>query len=468
MKNLLKIFYIAFFIALCSLPSVCMLFGLSAGEGMSDSVREAPSLFVDGKPDTQFPQKFDDYFSTNFAFRNELVTAEALIEYKVFANSSNDKVIAGRNGWLYFSETLGDYTGESLFSDRTVWRISHTIEMMNEYCEANGVTMVFAAAPNKNTVYPQYMPKNIIKSSEHGNLDRLSELLRGSPFYVDLKQMFSELDDETIYYHKLDSHWNNLGALEVYNAVGMNLSGRIDAYEWNDYRSELSITQTTVSGDLSKMLFPKLDYLDVQYDLGLEKRYTSERPLTDKMAIRIDTTCADGTHSAVIFRDSFANSLIDLFSNNFASASYRRAMPYDLGCVVDEGYDIVICEIAQRNIGQIAEHAPVMYALPARLPNAAIAQSDKKQYCSMVRDENGFSVFGVLSDDVILDTESRIYVSFGDMCVEAFPIADGEPENDRGFYVSVRCEGQGTELYDDMKIYVCGKTDVICCELGIK
>ena len=52
-----------------------------------------------------------DYFQDHFAFRNELVTANALVNGKIFQVSTASGVIQGTDGWLYYKDSLDDYLG---------------------------------------------------------------------------------------------------------------------------------------------------------------------------------------------------------------------------------------------------------------------------------------------------------------------------------------------------------------------
>jgi hypothetical protein len=57
-----------------------------------------------------------------------------------------------------------------------------------------------------------------LRESEQNNRDGLKELLEeAGAEYCDLFELFE--NENEILYHKQDSHWNNKGALMVYNAV---------------------------------------------------------------------------------------------------------------------------------------------------------------------------------------------------------------------------------------------------------
>ena len=44
---------------------------------------------------------------------------------------------------------------------------------MQEYAASRGAQLLFVCAPNKNTVYPEFMPARYVRSTSERNLDRL-------------------------------------------------------------------------------------------------------------------------------------------------------------------------------------------------------------------------------------------------------------------------------------------------------
>lgn len=50
----------------------------------------------------------------------------------VFRESATDSVILGREGWLFYSDTLADYQGTAPLSDRAVWAAAHVLALMQE------------------------------------------------------------------------------------------------------------------------------------------------------------------------------------------------------------------------------------------------------------------------------------------------------------------------------------------------
>ena len=147
-----RILYISIFLILCLIPSA----GLMAGGGEDSAEREnrvsRPSLFLSGsRLNVNYPAQAGAWFEENFAWRAELVSINARIQ-SCLGISAQEDVILGRDGWLYYRESLNDYTGSSQLSDRTLYDIAHTAAMTQEYCMFTGAEYLFVVVPDKVTL----------------------------------------------------------------------------------------------------------------------------------------------------------------------------------------------------------------------------------------------------------------------------------------------------------------------------
>ncbi len=158
------------------------------------------------------------------------------------------------------------------------------------------------------------------------------------------------------------------------------------------------------------------------------------------MDSEINTTCQGRYYYALCFRDSFFNALIPINSNAFAKARYTRnakTSPYDLNAAKSGDYNIVMIEIAERNLPNVLYSAPLMDAPEVSAPKASHRRY-AEQKCTFVDDGESFIFNGELGDWVDLNTKSNIYIELrnsGNMShfYEAFPILSGESYADNGF-----------------------------------
>ena len=66
-----------------------------------------PSLTKDGNLNREYLSGMGEYFEDHFAFRQQLVTANAVLRGKIFKESATPKVVVGTADWLYFNGNTG-------------------------------------------------------------------------------------------------------------------------------------------------------------------------------------------------------------------------------------------------------------------------------------------------------------------------------------------------------------------------
>lgn len=457
-KTIGHIAYIAAVAAICTVPLVGGIFHWGSQSTENRTMLSLPKLLETTEDATRFnpafTAKLGDYYAEHFGFRQELVTANAALNEILFGRSANGKTTVGKDGWYYFNETLDDYTGVSALSERGIYRLQKTITLMNAYAEEGNVTMLFFAAPNKNSIYPEFMPGQVRRSSKPSNLDRLNEAMRGEACYLDMKSLLlaQKAGETRDIYLKHDSHWNNLGALTAYNAMQDNLNSRIAAFDYQSVsEADTHITEIQILGDLTNTLYPSVKKTGLQYDLGLEKAFSADRPLTDLMA-EISTTCEGRYYNEICYRDSFFNALIGINSNAFAKVRYTRALPYDMTAARNGNYHVAVVEIAERNLPVVLNKAPIMDAVAIELPRDR-AYVKAAQRCRLADKGDYFTFNGYVGDWAALAADSNIYIELRDTqgksyCYEAFPIAEEEPYRDDGFSARIDKYSLPNNKYD--------------------
>ena len=87
-----------------------------------------------------------------------------------------------------------------------------------------------------------------------------------------------------------------------------------------------------------------------------------------------------------MFRDSFGNALHADLAGQFSQAVFSRSMPYDLS-QAEEMPEVLIAEIAQRNLRWLAQRPPL---LPAPQRQAPVWEREAQQKLSVSVSESGF------------------------------------------------------------------------------
>lgn len=342
MKKLTKvllIIFVALFFLSCAFFSLGML--IPGASAAAEGAGKLPSLVTDGKINRKFGAEFESWFSKSFAFRGKAVDAFTEFKADVF-DTGNDQVVIGKDGFLFFADTLDSYMGADPMTDDEIKAAAESLLNMQEYAEAHGAKFLFAGAPNKATIYSENMPARYAKCAGDTDLDRLyAELYRVGVDSVDLRTLLTEHKDELVY-HKRDTHWNGLGAKYAFDEMMRSVGVTVPDFGEPVYSHDFE-------GDLDGLLYPGHAEYDDGVTYALDDRYVFTSAYSNPMNMSISTRGA-GEGKALIFRDSFGNAQIPYAASTFAETKLERANPYRIDLLEEYDADVVIVLIAERNI----------------------------------------------------------------------------------------------------------------------
>lgn len=454
-KERLLLAFTAAAMLICLIPLVCMTFARTDTTTEKKELAPLPSLIEDGSLNINYLGQLGAYFSDRFAFRQQLVSLDSAIRGRVFGVSTVDSVVVGKDGWLFYTDTVNDYTGAQPLSDRALFNIANNVSIMQQYAEARGARFVFTIAPNKNTLYPQFMPYTLTAADRSAhNAVRLRERLDSLGVnYVDLFEMFDSRGE--VLYLERDSHWNDRGALLVCNEL-LRAAGREDAV-YPDGDCEL----VDYIGDLNSMLYPLNSKPEKNYDYGISgfDFVTGSGSAEDALIV---TSCSDAPGSLLMYRDSFGNSMLPFMARAFGSAAFMRTVPYNAGLHIGNYMpDAVIVEKVERNIDELATMPPVLETPDTELET--VSGSDVLASVEACAAEENLTLwrFDGEIDDAVADSGTRIFLRItcdDGYCFtrEAFTVSNDETDYAFRLYV-----GQDV-IFEDSSAQV----EVIACCLG--
>ncbi|MCI9633138.1 MAG: hypothetical protein HFH18_07845 [Ruminococcus sp.] len=427
--------YIAAVLMLAAFPFVGMSVAASNETTENKELARFPRLRSDGTWNVRYLSQLGDYFEDHFAFRQELVAANALIRGRLLGVSASDQVLVGKDGWLYYTGTLDDYLGRNQMSEKGLANAVHNIGLMQQYVEDRGSRFLITIAPNKNSVYDSYMPSNYLRSGEN-NHTRLTPLLKQAGIhYADLYEIFEE-SDECLYLQG-DSHWNNKGALLVCRKLLDGLDREYDGSAYDSWEVRKEHT-----GDLAEMLYSVAAKPEdnVYYDRIPIYAYVND--VEDTEEDWIETINPNGQGRLLMFRDSFGNSMLPILANEFEYGYFSRLVPYNLGNLDKYHPEYVVVERVERRLSFFAEQPPVMEGPVRVLEELRAAATDTT--VSVREDGSWYVVEGTLDSDYT-QKDSRVYVSVRpengeSVTYEAFLTSSREEEgwNDDGYQLYLR------------------------------
>ncbi len=453
-KKSLYITYIVLTLGVCAAPAAAM--PLIDTEQISENrvLAEMPSILTDdGTLNKEWGTEFESYFSDHFAFRQNMADAYSHLVGNVLGTSAQKDVILGEDGWLYYTPTAEDYVNQTRVTETGARHMAHALEMMSSYAEEHGAQLIFTAAPNKSSVYDKYMPARYIRSDEADTLTLLEEAIADTDVsYCDLRSVLSERAeyDSRLLYHKWDTHWNNYGAAVAYDAL-MNTAG----LPHTDY-SEFSFTEEkNWDGDLYKLLYPVSNEKDSNFSYDYDHTYTYAGRFRSLDDLMIRTQSQKGTGSLLMFRDSFGRALLPFVAEDFAAASVQRADHYPMDVLEGVSADVVILEMAERNIPNLLGYAPQMPAPAFTLPqNVTTADNCKGAALDIEKNGNYLHLYGTF--DEAYSNHDGVYITISDeegkaQTYEAFPcyeytLLDEKTPGDNGYSLYIPVTSFGTAV----------------------
>lgn len=415
-----KIFipFVVICIVVSLIPSVGMIFFPTTTSTENTALAEAPKIInSDGSFNKLFFQDCGEYFNDHIALRNQMIFTDAKIQTKLFGESNISGVIYGENDWLYYSSTLDDYTGRNKLSERELFNLSNNLSIVQEYLEEQEIDFVFTVPANKNTLYGENMPYYYLANDiEEHNAKRLEKILEEQKInYISMFDLFASQDE--VLYQLRDSHWNNKGACLAYNSI-------MDFFKipHTDYSDTKPVVKKNDNGDLNKMLYSFYGEPENNYIYNLPKSYNftdSDATVSDGWLV---TENKDGKGTLLMFRDSFADTLIPFMSTEFETAYYSKAQPNALERLIEaDKPDYVVIEKVERNITDYLLNPPIITPLSAELPKNILIRDTNTSVSieNCEYDVNYFTISGEI-DEGSVSENSEIYLSINNSIYRAY------------------------------------------------
>ena len=285
-------------------------------------------------PDTRggwsaFPGKLDGFLRDHFGLREPLATGWSLLKY---ALRYTPRVAVGREGWLYLPQYWESKYGAGdcgALSDE-VRSLAGRLDRFAAHAARSGVPVLFAIAPDKETLYPEYMPEKsgAVRCDLHADLRRALDGKRVKT--VDLRAPLEAGKAKERVYFKTDSHWNDAGGWRVARAL---LEGSCASRSACPKLPEPSLSMKTTSGDLAGLM-------------GLAAVLTEQYQGVDVARAK------HGARTLVVVGDSFAETILRFLASDesVAEVNFRHHAEgrVDLRPLVASKPDAILIVIVER------------------------------------------------------------------------------------------------------------------------
>ncbi len=205
------------FVFILVLPIATWLIGLNFGININKIGVEFPKPYGRVLLENEYYLAFDQYFNDNFSLRGPLIFAKNWLDLHVFRTTDATDVYVGRDGWLYSRESIEDYQNEACDDDMDIEWMVLKLHALEKIIGASGRRLFFIIAPNKATIYPEFI--GLAPMSNACGHRRYDLVLDSTTLYP--LEGFVRLDEvlraakknHALLYDRATSDWNGLGAM---------------------------------------------------------------------------------------------------------------------------------------------------------------------------------------------------------------------------------------------------------------
>jgi len=364
-------YIVAMFLTVITLPGIVQLAGNATGALANE--KRALAAFP-GFPTTlaalwKFPSAFASYYGDHFGLRPRLIRLHAVATYRLFGISPSDKVLVGRDGWLFYADdsSLEDYRSLAPFTTAEMERWQQVLEERQDWLAKRGAKQLIVFACDKHMIYPEFLPPGFNRTPGDYRVDQLAQFLQKNSrlSVVALRTSQGAGKQADRLYHRTDTHWNDRGAFVGYREILAALSMTPREY--------VPVETVTDGWDLARMmgLADIIHEEDRQLQLREPRRakiVEIDRPDPTWNVGRVALEVDDATlPRMVMFRDSFGSALVPFLAEHFSRSVFLWQYDFDPQVIEAEKPDVVIWLMTSR---RLQWYVPINPPLPASYAKA--------------------------------------------------------------------------------------------------
>lgn len=373
--NKKSLVFSSLFVLIITIPSVSFVV-------KEDNISlESEKRFAAKKPEKwksvrDLKEQTDSYLQDQFGGRQKIITGWNILKIISYNQTSGSSAVKfGKNNWMFYTAEglIPWYENKNPISEDSLRLICNVLEERRDWLELYGIDYYITIPPTKHTMYSEYLPSRIRQRSKDSKQDQVINYLKkhSTIKVIDLRPtLFEAKRKETspIYYN-CDSHWNRLGAWYAYGTIINRIYkdhpeiGKAKVY------SDFNWSKTTSNeGDLAKLISLDEYFLRPEINCDLKSGFKAKvgglilkdffEPIKEGMVMETkDTTRLN----LLVNRDSYSNFLAPLISEHFNRSTYIWTPLFCPKIIKDEMPDIVLTEIVERYIIDLAiENPPIV------------------------------------------------------------------------------------------------------------
>jgi len=261
------------------------------------------------------------------------------------------KVLIGKDDWLFLqndtNRIVEQNNGTLKMAENSLKIWLRTLETRFAILKNRGIRYYFLIAPNKETIYPEYLPDDYRISG-----DRIVYQLINAckPYTVPVYYPVDILNEYKLKYQLYplgDTHWNGIGGFIAYEYI-MNIikkDVKTNILAWED----LYFMEKEIFLDLGGKLNPPRGSV---FSWGIVKQprgqFIYDNQAVNSGHVRITLNEDPNLPTAVIFHDSFMQVAMPYFMESFSKIHFVHTARLDYDLIEKIHPDVVISEMVER------------------------------------------------------------------------------------------------------------------------
>ena len=303
-----------------------------------------------------YPRRFEAFFNDHLGFRGRLTFFRNVLMVEGLKTSPVDDVLLGDDGWLFFGaeEELAVYQRTARLGESARQRLEHHLRVVNDWFSEQGIAFLVVVAPNKSTVYPEYMPRRFDREAGPSITDTFMTVARAAgTVTLDLREPFLKHKEDRRLFLRWDTHWNDEGALLACESILAALKelghgGRAlpDRSQWVR-EEEVRQCDLTIMLGINSVRSEVYERISVP---GLAVADLVEGAGTAQNGRMLYRTGDHSLPDIVMYRDSFAVALLPYVAPFAESLEAIWRFDMDPGHIQTRKPDVVILEFVERTL----------------------------------------------------------------------------------------------------------------------
>lgn len=233
-KKTFDVVFISIFVLMLIIPLAFVdLSGGAISERENRVLAARPPMSYALEWPSDFIKQFDAWIADNVGFRENLIEFFKLLDTVQGPTQHADGSLVGQGGHLFYANErmISKYQGRIPYNPDELTLFAASLQKIKGYLDEREIPLIVMLCADKESVYPEYYPKSIMRGSEPIILDVTTTYLKDNTDIdvFNIRKSLMDAKKEYLVYNKAAgdlAHYNEVGAFFAYS----ELMSHIKAY----------------------------------------------------------------------------------------------------------------------------------------------------------------------------------------------------------------------------------------------